>query len=197
MVIEESDLKFEFDESISAIKFDDTEFYRQFFNKMPGSKGIDIIADSKNFLQFIEIKNCKGNETENVWRTSVDNRRASAVHGEIESKESYDVEVAKKVCSTIACLQGSRTKSEMTEKAKKLQIFWEGLNDARILKDKKKIYVILFLEGNFSENGPKSRSKQMIMKSLGDSISKKLSWLNCNVSVVDSDTYNQRLFRVS
>ena len=59
--------------------------------------------------------------------TSVDNQRASAVHGEIESKESYDVEVAKKVCSTIACLQGSRTKSEMTERLKSYRFFWEGL----------------------------------------------------------------------
>lgn len=197
MVIEESNLKFEFEETIKVIKFDDTEFYRHFFNKMPGAKGVDIIADSKDFIQFIEVKNCKGNETENVWRTSVDNRRYFVSGRSDERKDSYDIEIVKKVCSTIACLQGSWTKSEMTEKAKELQVFWKGLNDARILKDKKKIYVTLFLEGDFSANGPHSRTKMMIMKSLGDSINKKLSWLNCRVSVVDSDTYNQRMFKIS
>lgn len=36
----------------------------------------------------------------------------------------------------------------------------------------------------------------MIMKSIRDSIAKKLDWLNCIVSVVDSDTYNRNLFKI-
>lgn len=36
----------------------------------------------------------------------------------------------------------------------------------------------------------------MVMKSLEDSIKKKLPWLHCNVSVVDSNTYVRRLFTV-
>ena len=34
------------------------------------------------------------------------------------------------------------------------------------------------------------------MKRIQESISQKLSWLNCKVSVVDSDTYNPKLFTV-
>ena len=53
--------------------------------------------------------------------------------------------------------------------------------------------MILFLEGDF---GGKTRSKKMIMKALQNSINKKLKWINCRVSVVDSDTYNTKLFQI-
>lgn len=36
----------------------------------------------------------------------------------------------------------------------------------------------------------------MIMKELQDSINKKLRWINCRVSVVDSDTYDPRIFQI-
>lgn len=36
----------------------------------------------------------------------------------------------------------------------------------------------------------------MIMRELQESIKTKLSWLNCRVSVVDSDTYKKELFKV-
>ena len=55
MEIREGSLCFSFVEGVSAIKFDDGEFYRKFFNQLPGAKGIDILADSKTDLQFIEI----------------------------------------------------------------------------------------------------------------------------------------------
>lgn len=57
----------------------------------------------------------------------------------------------------------------------------------------KKKYVILFLEGKFESC---TRSKKMIMKALQDSIKKKLQWINCRVSVVDSSTYDSRIFRI-
>ena len=37
MTIEESNLTFEFDSDTHAVKFDDTEFYQKYFNKMPGN----------------------------------------------------------------------------------------------------------------------------------------------------------------
>ena len=83
------------------------------------------------------------------------------------------------------------------DKAAELQKFWRGLNDVKIPADKKKILVILFLEGNFEDCGIKSRSKKMMMSRLQDSISRKLTWLNCQVFVVDSGTYKERYFQVS
>ena len=57
----------------------------------------------------------------------------------------------------------------------------------------KKKYVILFLEGDF---GSKSYSKKMIMQSLQDSMKRKLRWFDCRVSVVDSDSYDPRIFQI-
>lgn len=53
--------------------------------------------------------------------------------------------------------------------------------------------VILFLEGEF---GCHTRSKKMIMSELERSMNVKLRWLNCRVSVVDSDTYNSEIFKL-
>ena len=67
--ISESGLTFSFTNINEAVKFDDLDFYRNQYNALPGSKGVDIIADSDDWIQLIEIKNCKGHEAENMWRT--------------------------------------------------------------------------------------------------------------------------------
>lgn len=36
----------------------------------------------------------------------------------------------------------------------------------------------------------------MIMNELQKSIKRKLKWINCRVSVVDSDTYNSKIFKI-
>ena len=199
MVIEESDLVFEFDEGTQAIKFDDTEFYRKLFNKMPSAKGVDILANSKEVIQFIEIKNCTGHETENMQRTSINNSNLKSAPRDldIEDRDSLDIEVAKKVASTVTCLVGAWTKSQRSENAAKLIEFWKGICDYKIVNEKKQLLVILFLEGDFATNAPKSRNKKAIMKRLQESINVKLSGLNCKVMVVDSDTYKEKYFKVS
>lgn len=59
---EESGLRFRFPDDSKIIKFDDTVFYRKFFNALPDSKGVDFIATEKDSLSFIEVKNCTGDE---------------------------------------------------------------------------------------------------------------------------------------
>lgn len=194
MEIEESNLIFEFNNETQAIKFDDTKSYRQFCNKMPSSKGVDILADSKEMIQFIEIKNCTGHENENMWRTSINNSKLSAAPRDldVDDRDSLDIEVTKKVASTISCLLGAWRKSEKSEKTAEIAGFWKGVSDSKIVMDKKQLLVVLFLEGDFVTNAPKSRSKKAIMKRLQESMNVKLSWLNCKVMVVDSDTYKER-----
>ena len=199
MIIEESNLKFCFSDEVSAIKFDDTDYYRKKFNNLPSGKGVDILVDSENIFQFIEIKNCTGHERENLWRTSVNNSKISSAPEtlEIGDRDSVDIEVAKKVASTISCLFGLWTKSESVENSLELLKFYGGMNDKKICKDKKRILVILFLEGDFNVGTRVgTRSKKMIMERIQDSIKKKLSWLNCKVMVVDSDTYKERFFKI-
>lgn len=199
MIIEESNLKFCFSDEVSAIKFDDTDYYRKKFNNLPSGKGVDILVDSENIFQFIEIKNCTGYEKENLWRTSVNNSKINLAPEtlEIGDRDSLDIEVAKKVASTISCLFGLWTKSESVENSVENSLellkFYGGMNDKKICKDKKRILVILFLEGDFKA---RARDKKGIMKRIQDSIKNKLSWLNCKVMVVDSDTYKERFFKI-
>lgn len=199
MVIEESDLKFEFNEDYQVVKFDDTDFYRREFNKLPAAKGVDIIANSKEVLQFIEVKNCVGHESENLWRTSVNNSKIESAPRElkVEDRDSLDIEVAKKIASSLSCLAGAWTKAEHMDKAEELVGIWKGLNDTKIPTDRKKIVVVLFLEGDFCSWGPKSRNKKMMMQRIQESLNAKLSWLNCRVQVVDSNTYKPVYFKVS
>ncbi len=195
-MIDESSLRFTFNEKTDIIKFDDTDFYRKKFNGFPGSKGIDILAESEEAIQLIEVKNCTGHESENIWRTSINNSKLTSAPRDldVENRNSLDIEVAQKVVATLSCLYGAWTKSERMESGAELACFWKGIMDVKIPKDKKKLMVILFLEGNFHSG---SRDKKMIMHRIQESIRKKLAWLNCQVSVVDSDTYNERYFKVN
>lgn len=197
--ISESGLSFSFLDGVDVIKFDDTKFYREYYNKLCNCKGVDIITDSDKVLQIIEVKNCVGHEIENMWRTSVNNsKRSSAPSGlDVDERDSLDIEVSKKVASTISCLFGAWTKSSQVDVAKELSTFWVNACSKKIPTTQKLIYIILFLEGNFDNPYSKTRNKKMIMKRLQDSISEKLSWLNCRVFVVDSATYKRTLFTVS
>lgn len=197
--IRESNLKFTFSEQMTVIKFDDAKFYREAYNKLPGGKGVDIIVDSDEMLQLIEIKNCSGREVENRWRIHTNNSKVSSAPAglNVEDRDSLDIEVAKKVASTIACLYGAWSKAPQSDAAQELADLWCGAYVEQVQTSEKPILIVLFLEGDFDNSKSKTRSKKMIMQRLQDSIRVKLSWLNCRVSVVDSATYNPKYFSVS
>lgn len=197
MEIRESNLTFSFDSEYTVIKFDEKPFYRESFNKMPYGKGVDIIADSDGTIHLLEIKNCLGHEAENRWRTSINNGKLDSAPRDldVEKRDSFDIEVAKKVAMSILCLFGAWSKAQESEKALELEEYWKAIDNTKVQKNKKKIVVTLFLEGDFGSIS-QARKKKAIMKRIQESISQKLTWLNCKVSVVDSDTYNQRLFTV-
>ena len=109
MKIKESNITFEFPDENRTIKFDEDTFYTKHFNKMPYSKGVGFISSAKDALLFLEVKNCTGDENNNLWRIQPNNEK----------------------------LNVSKTATA------------------------------------------------------------KLSWLNCQVSVVDSSTYNERYFKIA
>ena len=182
--LDESGLHFVFEGN--AVKFDETVYYKRHFVHQPGGKGVDFIAFSLNRIQMIEVKNCLGNEAENQWRIGKDNSsRAKRVSGQDETdRDSVDIEVAKKIASTIACMYGAWTKKSRSDSAEELATLWKAVTGSQILADQRQLQVILFLEGDF---GCHTRNKKAIMKGLQESIKKKLSWLNCKVSVIDSN----------
>lgn len=192
---EESGLKFGFPDGNIAIKFDDTKYYRDLFNALPESKGVDFISVGKDAISFIEVKNCLGDEGNCRWRIAPNNQKRgkTSTTVDVEGRDSLDIEVSQKVAMTLAALVGARSfgdrKSSLDELKKIITtVFSENFAD-----DKKKKYVILFLEGDF---GGHTRSKKMIMEELQRSMNTKMRWLNCRVSVVDSTTYNKEIFRI-
>ena len=194
MVIEESRLKFEFPEQNKVLKFDDTKFYRNEFNSMPGAKGVDFISLDKSSVAFIEIKNCLGDEANCRWRITPDNRKRETSHTtvDVDGRNSLDIEVAEKMAMTLAALSGAYSFGDSRSALKEITNFSNMVLE-KYLNYEKRRYVILFLEGEF---GCHTRSKKMIMSELERSMNVKLRWLNCRVSVVDSDTYNSEIFKL-
>ena len=194
MVIEESRLKFEFPEQNKVLKFDDTKFYRNEFNSMPGAKGVDFISLDKSSVAFIEIKNCLGDAANCRWRITPDNRKRETSHTtvDVDGRNSLDIEVAEKIAMTLAALSGAYSFGDSRSALKEITDFSNMVLE-KYLNYEKRRYVILFLEGEF---GCHTRSKKMIMSELERSMNVKLRWLNCRVSVVDSDTYNSEIFKL-
>lgn len=92
---------------------------------------------------------------------------------------------------TIACLIGAVTTGVENGAANSIIPYANMLVDKGISTKEKNLLIILLLEGDF---GGRTRTKKMQMESLQVSLRKKLRWLNCTVSVVDSNTYNKKLF---
>ena len=192
---EESGLKFGFPDENIAIKFDDTKYYRVLFNALPESKGVDFVAAGKDAISFIEVKNCLGDEGNCRWRIAPNNRKRdiASTTVDVEGRDSLDIEVSQKVAMTLAALAGARTFGDRKTLLDELKEIITAIFSDDFADDKKKKYVILFLEGDF---GGHTRSKKMIMEDLQRSMNTKLKWLDCKVSVVDSSTYNKRIFQI-
>lgn len=183
MIMNEGNLKFIFDEKAEVIKFDEDKFYRNYFMKLPEAKGIDFIFNDKDNLIFLEIKDCLGYEKDNLYRTRIDYSKDKEV--------SFDIEVAKKVESTIACLFGAYTRKETCEASEKLAELCENFKISDIQNGQKQLWVILLLEGNFQAG---TRTKKMVMSGIQNSLRQKLKWMECKVSVVDLETYKNKFF---
>ena len=195
MVIEESKLKFEFPEENNTIKFDDTKFYREYFNKLPEGKGVDFITLNNGMIAFIEVKNCTGDEGNCRWRIAPDNKKKNTTSTTIDvtGRDSLDIEVSQKVAMTLAALAGAKSFGDRKESLAEIKELVNSFSEKILRDDKKKKYVILFLEGDFASH---TKSKKMIMSALQKSISRKLEWFDCKVSVVDSDTYDGKIFEI-
>lgn len=195
MILTEGNLRFNFS-SDRAIKFDDTLFYRNSFNPMPGAKGVDFICDSNDFLLFLEVKDCLGREAENRWRIAPNNEKRDSIPSSTDKsdRDSLDIEVSHKVAMTISCLLGAQTyREKRITKAEELIPYVEALEDCRIAQRSKPLYVVLLLEGDF---GSQTRNKAMIMYRIQQYLEKKLKWLNCRISVEDTSMYSKRLFSI-
>ena len=172
----ESNLNFEF--LGEAIKFDETKFYEKFKSYLTNGNGVDFLSMNSSKFIMLEVKNCTGYEKDNLWRTKTDFINE-------QGEESFDIEVAKKVAGTIACLVGAGLEHPLGD-ADDLKPYFQELTSSKYENNKKGLEVVFVLEGDFSV---RSRDKKMIMGRIKSKIAEKLKWLNCSVRVVDSETY--------
>ena len=155
-VREESGLKFQFPENETVIKFDDTKFYRDYFNKLPNAKGVDFISVDKYKIAFIEVKNCIGDEGNCRWRIAPNNQKRNKTHTSVnvEGRDSLDIEMAQKTAMTIAALIGAKSFGDTKECLCELREYIQFLSKDAFSDNSKKKYVILFLEGDFWRKNP-------------------------------------------
>ena len=186
MEIRESELLFSFREGVKAVKYDDEVFYRKRYNVVAGTKGVDIIADCNTAMYLIEIKNCKGTAgNQDTWR-----RHYSCS----KNMDTLATEVALKVTHTCACLVGVSTYGERNEGAVKLLDYAHALHAPNIASLDKKLFVLLYLEGDFS---CQSRTNEMIYGDIQKKIARRLKWLNCKVDVLSTRKRSPRDFEVT
>lgn len=166
-ILEEGSLSFNFKDEYNVIKFDDSRFYRNHYNHLPEAKGVDFIAYNDNEVIFIEVKDCLGNETENKWRTSCEDK--------YKGEDTFCSEVSKKVASTFSCILGASTYSkDASDSADEISVL---LNYVKADNYKEKsIKVYLILEGEFKSD---ARSGNTIRERIGSRISGNLKWIHC------------------
>lgn len=193
---EESGIRFQFPDSAITIKFDDDAFFRTKFDKLKGAKGVDFLSVSDNALVLLEVKNCAGNEAENNWRIHPNDKKVTTSPTTVDTanRHSLDIEIPQKVAMSLACLSGALSYASDGAQAETLSALSRLIYDGKHLyRENFQVFVILFLEGDF---GSHTRNKTMIMRELENSMRKKLKWLNCRVSIVDSHTYRKNFFEI-
>lgn len=186
MIIREGNLEFTFDDGISVIKFDNTQYYNTYKDCLDGGKGVDFLAFNNEYYTFIEVKDFQGSENDknNILRLKTNG----------DEVETLDLEVSKKVRSSLACLFGSHIKQNA-----ELEPFFKALkgklNNANGFTPK--VDIVLILEGNvekmIAKKGMKLE-KVIAFQNITRSMKKKLKWLTDRVSVESIDTKKSKRF---
>lgn len=143
---EESGLKFGFPDGSNAVKFDDTKYYRNFFNALPGAKGVDFIITGQDSIAFIEVKNCTGDEGNCRWRIFPNNQKrdTSSTKVNVEGRDSLDIEVSQKVAMTLSALVGAKSFGERKESIEELERVVKAVLSENLIKDKRKNMLFYF-----------------------------------------------------
>ena len=180
----EGNIDFEFPNKYNVIKFDDTPFYRQYFNQLPYAKGIDFLAMNSSEIIFLEVKDFRGREANTKWKVRLNKHKYGTNY---ERMDSLDIEIAEKVAMTLACLAGATTKRHLQNQLTAGQTILSMLMQNNLPS----LRIILFLEGNFESH---SKTQKMVMTAIKKSIQKKLAWLNCKVEVENLATQTGKYF---
>jgi len=157
--IDEENLRFRFDDTWVAIKYDDHRDYVERIQRLPETKAVDFVAVLDEwFLYFIEVKDFRGHRIEN--RTRVQD-------GELA------IEVAQKVRDTIAGIVAAHHRGSTEEWFRFIECLTNSVNPVRVL---------LWLEDDLPP-GPRGRRHNQASV-VTDRLKHHLRWLSPRVFVV-------------
>jgi hypothetical protein len=180
MQIKEGSLLFDFNDDVTAIKFDEQPFYRNKFNVLKGARGVDILAYNRECFMILEVKDFRGYEIENRKRVTA---TSSVSKGKGCTEEPLDLELALKVRETLACMLAAA----LDDNEEDISPFFKPIIDKARGRSNISLKVLLFVEGDIPRFPLYSRN--MI-----DSIKKKMRWLNARVFVENIDTHKAQHF---
>lgn len=179
--VNESRIRFDFKREF--LKFDGEKFCLNYCSAL---KGVDFLVVDEKRLVFLEVKNFRGDEEKNLWRTVPDNkyRTNDAEFGNV----SLDHEIVGKVSGSLAALRGAQTFDETASRmiSDRFRDWRDRTNDflkpTSTTTSKVRLSVVLLLEGAAEAE---SNDFATVANRLERSLKKKLKWLNCLVYVVD------------
>ncbi len=165
MTFEEGHLRFQFGDSWFVIKYDEHSDYREWIERLDGTKAVDFVAiqrDSQLFL--IEVKDFRGHRIENQPRLR---------EGELA------LEVGQKVRDTVAGIVAAYHRGNDED--------W-GRAVRRMGCRESPVRVILWLEQDLPPGSRGRRHNQASV--LTDALRRKLQWLTPRILVVSLRTGN-------
>lgn len=166
-IIEESDLRFTFDDTWTPAKWDDAKAFKLGIGKLQGTKAVDIIVRGDRRLLLIEVKNFRNHRIEN---------KARIADGALIQ------EVAEKIRDTVAGMIGAARKDD--EDAKQI---WRP--SAKLFGAQNEVIVLLWLEEEFAPPRGDGRSDdrwKARVHALTQALKKNLSWLTTRVFIAST-----------
>lgn len=167
MIIEESNLRFEFaEDNWWVVKFDEHINYTKVNDSLSGTKAVDFLGIYNNeSLVLFEVKNFRNHTADPSTKARL-----------ADYAEELTTEIAQKVRDSIACIVASiRTTTNDAER-------WEQIN--KIITTNKRISIIAWVEEDIKANTPYYKQKTKAHLSVRiNKLKNKLHWLNAKVSM--------------
>jgi hypothetical protein len=169
-------VRFSFGESWKVLEFDKSTTYVNGVGAIEGasagsrSKGVDIVGSYRNSeMLFLEATDYRGYSTAESQRPI----------------DKHAVEVAQKVCGTLAAIVGAsrmHTGGDWREFAK------------LAIDNRKQLHVVYHYDGNSARSETRRRKAGNV--SLNRSLRQKLHWLDCKIHVTSTKTFSNEIAEV-
>ncbi len=156
-----------------TVKYDETQFYKKYANKLEEMKAVDFLSVSKNggqtILYLMEVKNF-----------DIISKEEKSERLNPEGKDPLHIEIAQKVRDSLSGLVGASS-FFVKQCALELKPYYRLIQEG--LPMKSRLVVVAFIEGNLS-----GYKKGFTTAELGlqRRIERALKWMRCDVQILNS-----------